>query len=158
MPPLKAEQEKLWVNGLLTARSVLLRNSFNPGLALRLCSFHFLWQHGKNVILFVFTDKLMYEGLASSHLLNLPKMISLQILLSVNYTPWSKKRRKGKMSCISPSEERDVFERQQPISGSGTCWLVSNSGMSQKLTMESCGKFEAPSKHPAAETDSMMLF
>ena len=69
-----------------------------------------------------------------------------------------KKRRKGKMSCISPSEERDVFERQQPISGSGTCWLVSNSGMSQKLTMESCGKFEAPSKHPAAETDSMMLF
>ena len=54
-------------------------------------------------------------------------------------TPWSKKRRKGKMSCISPSEEQDVFERQQPISGSGTCWLVSNSGMSQKLTMVSCG-------------------
>ena len=48
--------------------------------------------------------------------------------------------------CITSSGEQDtVFERQQQqqqqaISGSETSWLVSNWGMSQKLTKEGCEK------------------
>ena len=70
--------------------------------------------------------------------------ITANIAFSELYTVVKKKDKRENVMHLSfsPSEEQDVFERQQPISGSGTCWLVSNSGMSQKLTMESCGNLK----------------